>query len=127
MKSLVAHGKNSGVNYAESYSNQRYSNKSSLGFYVTGETYTGKHGYSLRLKGLESGINDNAYKRAIVIHPAKYVSREFINKFGRLGRSYGCPAIPLENHGEIINMIKGKTCLFIYYPDSFYLSTSSYL
>ena len=127
LKSLVAHGKNSGINYAKSYSNQRYSNKSSLGFFITDETYSGKHGYSLRLKGIEKGINDNAYKRAIVIHPAKYVSKEFINKYGRLGRSFGCPAIPSESHREVINLIKDKTCLFIYYPDSFYLSTSRYL
>ncbi len=127
VKSLVAHGKNSGINYAKNFSNQRFSNKSSLGFFITDETYRGKHGYSLRLKGLEAGINDSAYKRGIVIHPANYVSKEFIYKYGRLGRSFGCPAIPSENHKKIINLIKEKTCLFIYYPDSFYLSESTYL
>jgi hypothetical protein len=126
-KSYVAHGKNTGLDHALSFSNNIQSHKSSLGFYITGNTYYGKHGYSLRLKGLEKEINDNALKRAIVMHSANYVSRDFINVHGRLGRSYGCPAIPVENHQYLIDLIKNNTCLFVYYPDIDYLSNSSYI
>jgi hypothetical protein len=123
-KSLVAHGRNSGANYAVSFSNRKGSHKSSIGFFVTGETYCGKHGLSLRLNGLEGNINDNAMDRAIVIHAASYVNEEFIKKYGRLGRSYGCPALPKENYENIVNTIKDKTCVFIYYPDREYLAES---
>jgi len=111
---LVAHGKNSGENRAISFSNQARSLKSSLGFFMTAETYSGKHGYSLRLDGLEKNINDNARSRDIVIHGADYVSQPFIKKQGRLGRSWGCPALPIELSKEIIDMISGGSCLFIY-------------
>ncbi len=126
-KSYVAHGKNSGLNHAESFSNRINSHESSLGFYITGNTYVGKHGHSMRLKGIEEKINDNAMKRAIVMHSANYVSENFIETYGRLGRSFGCPAIPVENHRLIIDLIKNNTCLFVYYPDISYLSDSRYL
>lgn len=113
---LVAHGMNSGVNTAESFSNNRHSNKSSLGLFLTQETYEGKHGYSLRLDGMNKGINDNARKRAIVIHGADYVSEKFIETNGRIGRSFGCPALPLSEINEIIDIIKDGSCLFIYHP-----------
>ncbi len=93
-QTYVAHGVNSGTLYAKRFSNKPGSNMSSLGFYITGETYIGQHGYSLRLDGLETGINNNANKRAIVMHSADYASTGFINARGYLGRSYGCPAIP---------------------------------
>jgi hypothetical protein len=114
--SLVAHGRNTGEEFANSFSNAASSFKSSLGFYSTGETYTGKHGMSLKLDGLEKGINDNARARGVVMHAADYVSNSFIKNNKRLGRSEGCPAIPEELKQEIINTIKDKSCLFIYYP-----------
>jgi len=123
----VAHGKNTGNLMAEKFSNTPHSNQSSLGFYKTGETYYGKHGLSLRLDGLEKGINDKARQRAIVIHSAKYAEESFIQKYGRLGRSFGCPALPAENYEEIIELIKGGTLLFIYFPESRYLENSSVL
>lgn len=125
--SLCAHGRNSGDEYACSFSNTPSSYKSSLGFYVTGDTYTGKHGLSLLLDGVEPGINDKARERAIVMHGADYVSRDFISRNGRLGRSFGCPSIPLEDHEKIINMLSGQSCLYIYFPDNAYLKNSSLL
>ena len=107
---------NTGVNIAESFSNNRHSNKSSLGLYITGETYEGKHGYSMRLDGMSEGLNDNARKRAIVIHGADYVSEDFIQKNHRIGRSFGCPAVPMDEVTEIIDLIKGGSCLYIYHP-----------
>jgi len=121
---LVSHGRKSGELMAEYFSNAPESNASSLGFYITGETYIGKHGLSLALDGIEKGINDNARKRAIVIHGADYVSTDFIRKYGRLGRSLGCPAIPEEMNKEIIESIQDGTCLFIYWPSENYLSNS---
>jgi hypothetical protein len=115
-QSLVAHGRNTGNEFAEKFSNRAESNQSSLGFYVTGEIYVGKHGKSLRLDGLERGLNDNARARAVVIHGADYVSEQFIRQQGRLGRSLGCPALPVELNGKIIEVIKDKSCLFIYHP-----------
>ncbi len=114
--SLVAHGRNTGEEFANSFSNAAESFKSSLGFYATGEIYIGKHGMSLKLDGLEKGINDNARNRGIVMHAADYVSNFFIKAHNRLGRSQGCPALPAEFTTEIINKIKGKSCLYIYYP-----------
>lgn len=122
--SLVAHGRNSGEEFAGSFSNTPSSYKSSLGFYVTGETYTGKHGLSLCLDGVEPGINDKARERAIVMHGADYVSSDFILRNGRLGRSYGCPSIPMEDHERYINMLSGKSCIYIHFPDDKYLSNS---
>lgn len=111
--SLVAHGKNSGELNAESFSNESESFKSSLGFFITNETYQGSHGLSLKLDGLEKNKNDNARSRAIVIHGADYVSEGFIKQHNRLGRSFGCPALPLELTKSIISTIKNKSCLFI--------------
>jgi hypothetical protein len=126
-KCFVAHGKNSGENYAKSFSNQDESLMSSLGFFLTGETYTGENGYSLRLNGLEKGINDRARAREIVIHGAAYVSHEFIEKYGRLGRSWGCPSLPPEVTKEIIDLISGGSCLFIYADDIFYKENSTFI
>ena len=114
--SLVAHGRNTGEEFANSFSNAAQSFKSSLGFYTTAEVYNGKHGMSLKLDGLEKGINDNARARGVVMHAANYVSNLFIKNNKRLGRSEGCPAIPEELSKGIINTIKNKSCLFIYYP-----------
>lgn len=122
--SLVAHGRNTGDEYASSFSNSAQSFKSSLGFYVTGEIYNGKHGMSLKLDGLEKGINSNARERAVVMHGAEYVSDSFIRNNKRLGRSLGCPAIPLDLTKDIINTIKNKSCLFIYYPSNTYKALS---
>lgn len=124
---LVSHGRNSGELNAESFSNIPGSNESSPGFYVTGETYIGKHGLSLKLDGLESGINDKARARAIVIHGADYVSDDFIRSHGRLGRSLGCPAVPVELSDDIIKTIKDGSCLFIYTPEPGYMSSSPVL
>ena len=114
--SLVAHGRNTGNEFANSFSNAAESYKSSLGFYATGEVYQGKHGLSLRLDGLERGVNDNARSRAVVMHGADYVAETFIQNNTRLGRSLGCPAIPMKMTKEIINTIKDKSCLYIYHP-----------
>ncbi|MCA0933930.1 murein L,D-transpeptidase catalytic domain family protein [Lutimonas saemankumensis] len=122
-KSIVAHGRNSGGEFAKYFSNEVGSFKSSIGFYKTGETYHGKHGLSLRLDGLEY-TNNNARKRAIVVHAADYVSSVFIKKNGRLGRSLGCPSLPKENYDEVIHRIKGGSLLFIYYPEENYLKKS---
>ena len=122
--SLVAHGRNTGDEFATSFSNSPQSFKSSLGFYATGEIYNGKHGKSLKLDGLEKGINSNARERAVVIHGAEYVSNSFIQNNKRLGRSLGCPAIPLELTNEIIQTIKDKSCLFVYYPSKAYKMAS---
>ena len=118
--SLVAHGKNSGEEYASYFSNNPSSYQSSLGFYLTDGIYYGKHGMSLYLDGVESGLNDKARDRAIVIHAANYVSKDFIRNYGRLGRSYGCPSIPAENHEKIITMLAGRSCIYIYHPDETY-------
>ena len=109
---------------ATKFSNNRGSNQSSLGLFRTGESYQGKHGYSLRLDGLEKGFNDNARNRAVVMHSAYYVSENFIERHGRLGRSWGCPALPVEFSREIIDLIKGGSCLYIYANDIKYLENS---
>jgi hypothetical protein len=120
----VAHGRNSGEEYARYFSNVPNSYQSSLGFYLTGGTYHGKHGLSLKLKGIEQGINHTAEARAIVLHGAEYVSEAFIKKYGRLGRSQGCPAVSQELSKPIIEKIKEGSCLFIYSPDSKYLKST---
>lgn len=125
--SLVAHGKNTGEEFAQNFSNTESSYQSSLGFYITESTYTGENGFSLKLLGMDNGFNDNALQRAIVMHGADYVSEDFIKTQHRIGRSWGCPAVPRDLAEPIINTIKGKTCLFIYYPDSTYLSSSEWL
>ena len=122
-KSIVAHGRNSGGEFAKFFSNKIGSFKSSIGFYRTAETYQGKHGLSLRLDGLEYS-NNNARKRAIVIHAADYVSSVFIQKNGRLGRSLGCPSLPQKNYNQIVHKIKNGSLLFIYYPEDNYLKNS---
>lgn len=123
----VAHGKNSGQEWAQSFSNTNQSNKSSLGFYLTAETYNGSKGFSLKLKGLEKSLNDNALQRGIVIHGANYVSQSAIDGMGYIGRSHGCPAVPVELNKPIINKIKSGSCFFIYnssYKSSFSLHLS---
>lgn len=115
-QTLVAHGRNTGEEFARDFSNQAESFKSSIGFYATGEIYNGKHGLSMKLDGLEKGLNDNARGRAVVMHGADYVSESFIRQNKRLGRSQGCPAVPVEMNEKIINVIKNKSCLFIYHP-----------
>lgn len=125
--SYVAHGRNSGNLYADSFSNKQGSHKSSLGFYVTENTYQGRNGYSLILNGLEKGINDQAKARAIVIHGADYCSENVIASSGRLGRSFGCPAIPRELTEPIINTIKNGSLLFIHASNRSYLAQSKIL
>jgi hypothetical protein len=109
---LVAHGHNSGENRATNFSNTNESNMSSLGFYVTEGEYQGKHGRSLRLQGLDEGFNTNAEARSVVMHGADYVSEAFIKQNGRLGRSLGCPALPMELKDQIIQTVEGGSCLF---------------
>ena len=123
----VAHGMQSGKEFAERFSNVPESNKSSLGFYETQDTYMGGNGYSLRLEGVEKGVNDNAYNRDIVIHGAEYVNEQMIKAKGYIGRSWGCPAVPQRLNKFIIDRIKHGTCLFIFSPDKKYLSRSSIL
>lgn len=121
---IVSHGRNSGEKYATSFSNKHGSYQSSLGFYKTANTYQGGNGYSLVLDGLEKGINDQAKPRAVVIHGADYSSQAVINATGRLGRSYGCPALPRGVTKPIINTIKDGTMLFIYADNKEYLAKS---
>ncbi len=127
INSLVAHGKNTGDEFARYFSNDPSSYKSSLGFYTTKQTYVGEHGLSLKLSGREPGFNDKAEERSIVLHGADYVCDNFICTAGRLGRSFGCPSVPVELRDKIINTIKDGTCLFIFYPDKKYLASSELL
>ena len=124
---FVSHGRNSGMNLATSFSNVAESNMSSLGVYRTAEAYFGKHGYSLRLDGLDRGFNDRARERAIVIHGAEYVSEQITRAQGRLGRSLGCPAVRPEVSRELIDAVKGGGLVFAYYPDPNGLRTSAFL
>lgn len=121
---LVAHGVNTGNEFARKFSNVPNTNMSSMGFFITGETYHGKHGLSLFLNGMDKGFNHNARKRAIVMHGANYVSSDFIKKYGRLGRSFGCPSVSMDIYKEVINTLAGGSCLFIYYPDQEFLKKS---
>jgi hypothetical protein len=124
---LVAHGRNSGREWATQFSNRLSSFQSSPGFYVTGNTYFGSNGYSLKLNGMEKGINDKALKRAIVMHGADYVNESYITSQGFIGRSLGCPAVPARQAKSIINTLKGGTCLYIHVPNQGYLSRSPIL
>ncbi len=126
-QTYVAHGRNSGGEYATRFSNQPESLQSSLGFYVTDNTYIGKHGLSLKINGVEPGINDKAMMRTIVIHGAEYVSAGRAAAGGFMGRSWGCPAVPKEEANSIISTIKNGTCLFIYHPEKEYLLGSKIL
>lgn len=126
-QSLVAHGRNSGLEYANSFSNETDSHKSSLGFYITLKTYSGDHGYALKLKGCEKGFNNKAYDRSIVMHGSEYVTEQFLKSNGFLGRSFGCPALPEKVNKKVIDAIKNGSCLFIYHPTKKYLLTSPVL
>ena len=126
-RELVAHGEGSGENIATSFSNDPDSHRSSLGLFVTGDAYLGKNGYSMRLDGLEDGINDRARERAIVMHGAPYVSADFARMHGRLGRSWGCPALREDVARDVIDRVKGGGLLFVYYPDPEWLESSKYL
>lgn len=123
----VAHGRNSGEDRATQFSNVKDSLQTSLGLFRTAETYDGSNGYSLRLDGLEPGFNDRARDRDIVIHGAPYNSDAHVVEFGRLGRSWGCPAVPNSVARPLIDEIKGGSLLFSYYPDPTWLASSSYL
>lgn len=126
--SLVAHGRNTGDEFAKNFSNIDGSWQSSLGFYVTRGTNMGASvGFSLIVEGLEKGFNDNAQRRQIIVHGAEYATENFIQRTGRLGRSFGCPAVPPENIRPIVNTIQNGTCLFIYFPDDTYLNSSNIL
>jgi hypothetical protein len=124
-KTLVAHGKNSGEILATNFSNNLESHQSSPGFYITGSSYLGRHGYSLALEGIEKGINDNAKERSIVMHGATYVSYDYIRTTGRLGRSFGCPAVPEGMAHEIIDAIKNRSLFFIYSSGGAYIKNSN--
>jgi hypothetical protein len=124
---LVAHGQGSGANLATQFSNKPDSHQTSLGLFVTDDTYVGRNGYSLRLDGLDKGLNDRARDRAIVMHGAPYVSPAFVKANGRLGRSHGCPAVSADVARELINRVKGGGLVFAYYPDAQFLKTSKYL
>lgn len=126
-RTYVAHGINSGEEFATSFSNKMESCKSSLGFYVTSGTYTGVNGLSLRINGVDKGFNDNARKRAIVIHGANYVSMRVVHKYGVMGTTFGCPAIPTEMTTQIIPVVKNGSCFYIYYPSKKYLNQSKVL
>ena len=127
MRELVAHGRNSGGNFAKHFSDRQGSLESSLGLYRTLGTYQGDNGYSLRLQGLDEGFNNNALQRAIVIHGATYVSEAFARREGRLGRSWGCPAVSRRVAQQVINSLKDGQFVFAYYPDRHWLSDSDLL
>lgn len=124
---LVAHGTGSGEHKSTKFSNKNGSHQSSIGVFRTAEPYDGKNGLSLRLDGLEQGINDQARQRAVVIHGANYVSDDFVEKYGRLGRSWGCPALDLDKSKETIHKIKGGSIVVAYYPDSQWMRNSRFL
>jgi len=123
-RTYVAHGQNSGSEYAETFSNEPESFKSSLGFYVTRTTYFGKNGLSLKLDGVDNGYNDKAMQRNIVLHGCTYVGDEYLENFGATGTSLGCPALPAAISSRIIHMVKGGSCFFIYHPTQDYLDHS---
>ena len=123
----VSHGKNSGSEFATSFSNKADSHKSSLGFMVTGNTYLGRAGYSMCFEGMEKGINNNVKARSIVMHGSDYVNERRADEGNAMGRSYGCPAVPCNEHRKIIDAIKGGSCFFAYADDKWYASTSTIL
>lgn len=127
LHTYVAHGRNSGGLYATRFSNKPESLQSSLGFYVTSNTYYGGHGLSLNLEGMDRGFNDNAYNRRIVVHGASYATKWFVQQNKYLGRSFGCPAVPQQESAKIINAIKDGSCLFIYHPTKKYIQNSKIL
>lgn len=127
LNTYVAHGRNSGGEYATRFSNKPSSLQSCLGFFVTQDTYYGEHGLSLRLAGVETGYNDKAIRRRIVVHGADYVEEDWLKSSTFMGRSYGCPAVPEKECSQIINTIKNGSCLFIYYPSKIYLKGSKIL
>lgn len=127
LRDLVAHGKNSGMTSPNAFSNIEGSHQSSIGLFRAQESYRGKHGYSLRLDGLEPGINDLARQRAIVIHGADYVNERWIRKYGRIGRSHGCPAVGRDVIRQVVDNLKGGQLVFKYYPDEHWLQSSGLL
>ena len=127
MNTYVAHGRNSGGEYARRFSNRPKSLQSSLGFYITRETYYGEHGLSLKMAGLEKGINDKAMRRRIVMHGADYIGENWGESGKIMGRSFGCPALPKKECEQIINTIKNGSCIFIYHPSPSYLRGSKIL
>lgn len=124
INTYVAHGRNSGGEYAQSFSNSPESHKSSLGFYITQQTYFGGHGLALKINGVEKGINDKANARHIVIHGSDYIGDKFLRDNPFNGRSFGCPAVPEKETKEVINTIKNGSCFFIYHPSSTYIKKS---
>jgi hypothetical protein len=124
---FVSHGRNSGNEFATSFSNHDNSNKSSLGFMVTGDTYRGKAGYCLRFNGMEAGINDRVKSRGIVLHGSRFVNEDIMSIRGVIGKSLGCPAVPFGLHMKIIDAIKGGSCFFVNSPDQWYVNNSSIL
>jgi len=127
LQTHVAHGRNSGKEFATRFSNQAKSHQSSLGFYITRDTYWGGHGLALKIDGLEPGINDKAERRNIVVHGSKYVGSDYLRFSKYIGRSFGCPAIPSKETNTIINTIKNGSCFFIYHPNKKYKETSKIL
>jgi hypothetical protein len=124
---LVAHGRNTGENLATDFSDIPESRQSSIGLFVTGDTYVGSNGYSLRMDGLEPGFNGHARERAIVMHGAPYVSQEFASQHGRIGRSWGCPALSQAAARDVIDTVRGGGVVFSYYPNTDWLATSKFL
>lgn len=127
LNTYVAHGRNSGSEYATRFSNKNSSLQSSLGFYVTRNTYMGEHGLSLKIDGMEPGYNSNAMRRAVVVHGADYIGESWLRHSDYMGRSFGCPAVPARESSRIINLIKDGSCLFIYHPSASYLKGSRIL
>jgi len=127
VNTYVAHGRNSGREFAQTFSNSTSSHKSSLGFYITQGTYFGNNGLSLKIRGMEKGFNDKALSRNIVVHGSQYVGPDFLDMNQFCGRSYGCPAVPADESEEIIDLIKEGSCLFIYHPTKRYLTKSKIL
>ncbi len=127
LKDYVAHGQRTGENFAEQFSNRLGSHQSSLGLFRTAESYHGKHGYSLRMDGMEPGVNDRARERAIVIHGADYVDPAWIERHGRLGRSQGCPAVRREVAQMVVDELKGGQFMFAWYPDQHWLRSSAFI